>query len=452
MGKGGGGGSRPTETTSTVTQTNLPAYVEPYFKDLLKKAETESGEAYEPYEGERIAGLQTEHETALAHAGAVAGEGRGGPQIREAIDILSREGAYRPASVGYTPGQFDPGYTAAAGPGAYQAGQIASTYDPTQITSGYAPDPSQFTTQTFTDPGVASEYMNPFIENVINRQQARARRQFSEEQIPAMRARAVEAGAFGGRREAIREQLARERLEERLGDIESTQRGQAYREAQSAFTRDRAEVQRAQQMRDAAARARGQLGLAAQQATAEEERVAAQLGLTGSEAQEQARLRAAHLGLQGYETQERARQQQAQFGIDTQKAREQASQLAARTALDSERLGIAGAQQRAATAQPLAGLGTTQQAFGLKQADVFRQIGDVRAAQKQQEQDLAYADFLSQRDYPKTQLGWMGGILHGVPVSPTSESTVYRAQPPVSQQLAGFGLGGASILNQLGRG
>ena len=586
MGKGGGGG-QPSPQTSTVTQTNLPEYVQPYFTNLIERAETESEKAYTPYTEERIAGLQPEHETALAHAGAVAGEGRGGPQIREATDILSREGAYRPdsvayggqtgqvgydytpTSVGYTPGQFDPGYTAAAGPGAYQAGQIkgaydptqitsqytpgeissaytagdiGATYDPTQITSGYAPDPSQFTTQKFTDPGVASEYMNPFIENVINRQQARARRQFSEEQIPAMRARAVEAGAFGGSRAAIQQQLAKSRLEERLGDIESTQRGQAYREGQSAFTRDRAEVQRAQQMRDAAARAGGQLGLSAQQATAQEQRAAAQLGLsgqeaqerarqeagkmgltaqqtqeaarphagqmgltaqqamaqeqraaaqlglTGSEAQEQARLRAAQLGLQGYETQERARQQQAQFGMTAQKAREQASQQAAQvglteqqlqaraaqesaqlgvsmeglrakeaqaraqTALDSERLGIAGAQQRAATAQPLAGLGTTQQAFGLKQADVFRQIGDVRAAQKQQEQDLAYADFLSQRDFPKTQMGWMGGILHGVPVSPTQESTVYRAQPPVSQQLAGFGLGGASILNQLGRG
>lgn len=554
MGKGGGS---PAPTQSTVTQTNLPGYVEPYFKGLLTHAEKESRKPYVPYTGERLAGLQTEHEDALTRVQKAVTDDLGGAQIREGTDILSDAGKYTPASVayggqtgqvgygytptsvGYTPGQFTPGYTATGGPAAYQAGQIAgaydpsqitsgytagqiaSTYDPAQITSAYAPDPSQFTTQTFTDPGVAADYMNPFVENVINRQQARARRQFSEEQIPAMRARAVEAGAFGGSRAAIQQQLAKERLEERLGDIESTQRGQAYREAQSAFTRDRAEVQRAQHMRDAAARAAGQMGMSAQQATAEEQRAAAQLGLggqeaqerarqeagrmgltaqqamaqeqraaaqlglTGQQAQEQARARAAQLGLTGYEAQERARQQQAQFGMTAQKAREQAQQQAAQvglseqqlqaraaqeraqlgvsmeglrakeaqaraqTALDSERLGLAGAQQRAAVAKPLAAMGEAQQALALKQGDVMRQVGDIRAANRQQQLDLELADFLSQRDFPKTQMGWMGGILHGVPVSPTQESTVYRAQPPIPQQLLGFGLGGASILNQL---
>ena len=635
MGKGGG---TPPPSQSTVTQTNLPEYVEPYFKDLLKKAQTESGTAYVPYEKERLAGLQPEHETALTKVRGIVDQDVGGARIREGAGILSDAGKYTPASVayggqtgqvgygydprsvGYTPGQFTPGYTAAAGPAAFQAGQIegaydptqitsgytagqiegaydptqitsqytpgeissaytagqiGSTYDPTQITSAYAPDPSQFTTQKFTDPGVASEYMNPFVENVINRQQARARRQFAEEQMPAMRAGAVEAGAFGGSRAAIQQQLARSRLEERLGDIESTQRGQAYREGQSAFTRDRAEAQRAQQMRDAAARAAGQMGMSAQQATAQEQRAAAQLGLSGQEAQErarqeagkmgltaqqaqeaarqqagqmglsaqqamaqeqraaaqlglsgreaqerarqqagqmgltaqqamaqeqraaaqmglsgqeaqeQARARAAQLGLTGYEAQERARQQQAQFGMTAQKAREQARQQAAQvglseqqlqaraaqeraqlgvsmeglrakeaqaraqTALESGRLGLAGAQQRAAVAKPLAAMGQAQQAFALKQGDVMRQVGDIRAANKQQQLDLQLADFLSQRDFPKTQMGWFGGMLHGVPVSPTQESTVYRAQPPIPQQLLGFGLGGASILNQL---
>lgn len=503
MSKGGGPG--PPQHQTSVT-TSLPEYVQPYFTNLIERAQTESDKDYVPYEEERIAGLQPEHERALAQVTGVVDRDVGGAQIRAGSDILSQAGQYRPASVayggqtgqvgydytptsvGYTPGQFTPGYTAAGGPAAYQAGQIGGVYDPTQITSSYAPDPSQFTTQRFTDPGVASAYMDPFIENVINRQQARARRQFSEEQIPAMRAQAERAGAYGGSRDIIGQQVARARLEERLGDIESTQRSQAYREGRTAFARDREEAQRAQQMRDAAARAGGQLGLSAQQATAQEQRAAAQLGLTGQQAQEQARARAAQLGLQGYETQERARQQQAQFGIDTQKAREQASQQAAQvglseqqlrakaaqeraqlglgveglrakeaqaraqTALDSERLGIAGAQQRAASAERLAAMGGTEQAFALKQGDVMRQVGDIRAAEQQQQQDLAYADFLSQRDYPKTQMGWMGGILHGVPVSPTQESTVYRAQPPVSQQLMGFGLGGASILNQLGKG
>jgi hypothetical protein len=52
MGKGGGG---TTETKSTVTQTNLPEYVRPYFERLLGRTEAESKRAYEPYGGQRIA-------------------------------------------------------------------------------------------------------------------------------------------------------------------------------------------------------------------------------------------------------------------------------------------------------------------------------------------------------------------------------------------------------------
>ena len=52
-GKGGG----PSQTTSNVTQTNLPEYLEPYIINLANRAEAESNRAYTPYSGERIAGL-----------------------------------------------------------------------------------------------------------------------------------------------------------------------------------------------------------------------------------------------------------------------------------------------------------------------------------------------------------------------------------------------------------
>ena len=52
MGKGGGGGG-PTETT--VTQTDLPEYVRPYFERLLQRGEALSKEEYTPFTGQRIA-------------------------------------------------------------------------------------------------------------------------------------------------------------------------------------------------------------------------------------------------------------------------------------------------------------------------------------------------------------------------------------------------------------
>ena len=46
-----GKGSAPTETKQTVTQTNLPEYVRPYFERLLGRTEAESKREYEPYGG-----------------------------------------------------------------------------------------------------------------------------------------------------------------------------------------------------------------------------------------------------------------------------------------------------------------------------------------------------------------------------------------------------------------
>lgn len=52
----GGGGSPP--ATQTVTQTQqLPAYAQPYAEDLLSRASALSNQAYTPYTGQRIAGL-----------------------------------------------------------------------------------------------------------------------------------------------------------------------------------------------------------------------------------------------------------------------------------------------------------------------------------------------------------------------------------------------------------
>ena len=62
--KGGGGSSAPTETT--VTQTDLPEYVQPYFERLLKRGEAESNQPYSTYGGERIAYFSPDELTSQA--------------------------------------------------------------------------------------------------------------------------------------------------------------------------------------------------------------------------------------------------------------------------------------------------------------------------------------------------------------------------------------------------
>ena len=394
MGKGGGGGGSPAPTHTTATQTNLPEYVEPYFKRLLTRAETESEQPYTPYTGQRLSGLASEHEEALTHVGGVARQGLGGAQILEASDILRREG-------GYTPGAVQYGYT-----------PTDVSYDYTPQGVGYTP--AAVEERQFTDPGVASAYMNPYLENVLTRQQAQMRADYEENIDPALRHKAVQAGAFGGRRGEIRRATERARFEDRLATQAAQQRAAAYQQGQAAFMKDRERAQRAQALRAEAAKTGAEVGLREQQLLSE----AAKTG--------------------------------AEVGLREQQLHQLSAQQRAQTALESGRLGLAGAQQRAAVAKPLGAMGEAETAWRLKQGDVLRQIGDIRAAEDQQRLDMAYADFLSQRDYPRSQLGYMGGILHGVPVSPTQETTVYKAQPPIPQQLMGFGLGTAALLNQLG--
>ena len=356
MGKGGGSPPpAPTKTESTVTQTNLPEYVEPFFTNVLERTEAESLRPYQTFPGQRLAEFAPEQRAAFGIASDIALQGVPG-QVGTASRRLEDVAAYRPD---YTPGAFSP---------------IAA--------------PREFTTGSFVDPGVAAQYMNPFIENVIDVQQARARRQFAEDVAPQLAAQAVGPGAFGRSRGELFRGLAQTRLDDRLADIEATQRAQGFREGATLFEQER-----------------------------------------------QADLRTQAL-------QEQADQQQARTQLQAEQFREQAAQQQAR-------LGIAGEQLGMQAAPALAALGAQEQALGLRGADVLRQVGAEQRAFDQQQRDIAQADFLSQRDFPRQQLAYYSGILHGVPVSPVSETSTFAAQPSVGQQMLGYGIGGLGLAREV---
>mgnify|MGYP001022018806 FL=1 len=63
MGKGGGSPPpAPTKTESTVTQTNLPEYVQPFFENVLERTEAESLLPYQTFPGQRLAGFTPEQQ------------------------------------------------------------------------------------------------------------------------------------------------------------------------------------------------------------------------------------------------------------------------------------------------------------------------------------------------------------------------------------------------------
>ena len=326
MGKGGGGSSQPTR--STTVSTSLPEYAEPFYTSLLERTEAESRRPYEPYGGQRFEQFTPLQEESFQAATNVA---------RQGIPPAMRAATLKAADV--------------AG---YQ-----QPYMPTDFGVG-----------SFTDPGVAGRYMNPFVENVIDVQRRRGQERFEEDVVPGLRAQAVRQGAFGGSRAALQEGLARERLETGLSDQEAALRAQAYQGAQGLYTTEAGRQLREQQLAD----------LSAQQAS---------------------------------------------------------------------RLGIAGGELGLRSAAQLAALGGLEQQTALRSADVLRQVGEQEQAERQAMLDIGYSDFLSQRDYPRRQISYLGGIMHGVPVSPETETSMYQRPPGAGQQLMGYGLGGLGLARSI---
>lgn len=87
------------------------------------------------------------------------------------------------------------------------------------------------------------------------------------------------------------------------------------------------------------------------------------------------------------------------------------------------------------------------QGLGLRDAAGLEAIGRTQQGQTQQNLDLAYQDFLEQRDYPRTNVSFLSNVIRGLPMNTsTSSSTTGPAQQgqmggsPLAQ-LTGAGLG-----------
>ena len=102
------------------------------------------------------------------------------------------------------------------------------------------------------------------------------------------------------------------------------------------------------------------------------------------------------------------------------------------------------------------GMGVTgTQAQMMEQADIAQQMGmgGLERGLGQTGLDIAYTDFLGERDYPKEQLGFVSNIIRGAPFGQktTSVGQIPQAQPkPWGQQMFGLGMQGMEMAGNLG--
>jgi len=131
---------------TTQTEVILPEWYTQYAKDILSKATAATAQPYTAYGAPRIAGFSPEQEQAFT-------------------GFKSSMGSYQP-------------YLQAASQGLQQG------------------------TQSFAQPGVARQYMNPYIQNVVAGIGATAGRNLYENILPQINRTFVGGGTFGGSRSA----------------------------------------------------------------------------------------------------------------------------------------------------------------------------------------------------------------------------------------------------------
>ncbi len=410
---GGGGG----KTTSTQYTSALGEYAEPFYMDMMGKAEALAGEDYIPYDQSRIAGFDPSQQAAFtgsqnlyasgnpslaaAQQAALAGTGAAWGVVQNPNTLASTYGG---------PQNYNPlGFT--------QEDLQRFTIDPSSM---YL-NPENVGTGMF-DAGVRDQYMSPYQSAVTENTIGRA---VSDAQI-AQKYRdsaAVQAGAFGGDRRFIQDQMSERELLDRVSDIRVEGAQSAFENAQMQYERDRG--------------ARLQADLANQGA-------GLQAGATNIGSMIQAGGLNQDAVLQALGLGETSRQ----FGAGlTEEGGQFGSSMDAQLGRFNNQYMLDALSTMYGGTDILGQLGQAGQTSEIERINQMYDMGNIQQDRAQQLYDQDYQDFINQKDYERNALTWLSGIMHGIPGSAESDVIQYQPSPSVASQAIGSGIVGASMYN-----
>jgi hypothetical protein len=408
MGKGG-------STTEQKTTQDVPEWAKPYYTDILGKSKSMSEEAYVPFTGQRIAGDSgdlSSSQDMIRDAAAQGGQGFDaasgtlGGLGSLAGDLGQQQGSNFGAFDGFNAGVADPSAAFSEFGGAQEfSGAQEFGFDPTR----------QF------DSATAAQYMSPYMDSVVNRQQDDAYEQF-ERGRAGRDAQAVSAGAFGGSRQAVQDGIASEALSKQLGDIQATGSQRAFEQAQQQFERDRSAGMNTEQSRAAeAARVQG-IGVG------EAGRVQ---GMDASEAGRVQAGQASELArTQGINIDEQGRVQSADASEAARVQGASADEAMRQREFQLQTMGFS-----ADMATQMANLQDRAQQGDIQAAQLLEAQGLGDMARDQAGLDVNYQDFLRQQNFPRQQLADQSALLRGLPVGPAGSTTTETPYNPMQQAL-----------------
>lgn len=299
----------------------LADWAAPYITDYLGRAQALSNTPYQTYGGPLTAGESSLQTDAFKGIGALT--------VPSSISTAATT----------------------AGDVATSAGGLS--YDPTTFTGGFtAPQAYTSVGGSFTDTGIAGQYMNPYLTQALDPQMKELQRQ-SDIQRTMDAGRLTQAGAFGGSRQAIMESEGRRNLLGKQSDV----LGQGYA---SAFDKAMAQYNAEQARKIQEAQFGAQQGMTAAD-------LSARYGMDAAKASEQSKQFGAGYGLDALRQQLAAAQAQGQLGQ---------SQAEQERALLNQQL-TAGGVQRGITAEGIAadlGEFNAQREFPYKQLQFQRDM------------------------------------------------------------------------------
>jgi hypothetical protein len=230
----------PTLQQIQQTTTTIPDYAKPYVEELLGSAQglTDINQnPYMQYMGDRVAQFTPLQQQSYENAGLM----QSAPQLQDASAMAGQAGL----------GALNTQYT----------------FNPYQ-------------TQQFTGANV-EQYMNPYMQNVVERQQQDAQRQ-AQIAGQAQQAQAARSGAFGGSGDYLMRGQAAGNLARQKGDIQAQGLNNAYTQAMNQFNTSQGQNQ------------------AAAQLNAQQQQFGAGLGLQGLQTANQAAQNLANIGQTQY--------------------------------------------------------------------------------------------------------------------------------------------------------
>ena len=198
---------------TTLTQQGFAPEIEPYATTLLGQAQALTDVEYNPYmqyQGERVAQFSPLQQMSYDNATLMQTQ----PQLQDATAMAG-----------------------SAGLGALNTSYTYNPLNPQSFVGGTQGSYDQTTGKFVPGTGMASQYMSPYMGEVVARQQQDAQRQAQIAQ-QAQGAQAARSGAFGGSGDYLMRAQAAGNLARQKGDIAATGLQNAYSQGMGQFNQE----------------------------------------------------------------------------------------------------------------------------------------------------------------------------------------------------------------------